>query len=85
MYDKSFYLVPNALHRYAIGDRTAGLQYNADGSLDVYVQSTPPAGHRSNWLPSPPQGGFEMTLRLYGPGRSALDDRFHYPPIERVG
>jgi len=24
---------------------------NADGSIDIYIQNTPPAGHESNWLP----------------------------------
>lgn len=54
------------------------------GSLDVYLSRTAPAGHESNWLPSP-TGGFEVTMRLYGPRRSALDDTYIYPPIARTG
>lgn len=61
------------------------MQYNPDGSLDIYVQATPPPGHASNWLPSPRTGEFEITLRLYGPDRSALDRSYRYPPIEKVG
>jgi hypothetical protein len=85
MYDQNFYLVPNKINRYEISNRTAGLKRNADGSLDVYVQSTPPAGHQSNWLPSPSSGPFEITMRLYGPKASALNGTYHYPPITRVG
>lgn len=44
--------VANPLHRYSVGDRS-GLERNADGSLDVYLQSTAPAGRESNWLPAP--------------------------------
>jgi hypothetical protein len=85
MYDQNFYLVPNPINRYEISNRTAGLKRNADGSLDVYVQSTPPAGHQSNWLPSPASGQFEITMRMYGPKQSALRGTYHYPPITKVG
>jgi hypothetical protein len=84
MYDSSFFLVPNALNRYEIGNRTKGVHYNADGSLDVYVQTTAPTGHESNWLPAPP-AGFQVTMRLYGPLASALNDTYAYPTIQRTG
>ena len=83
MYDNSFYLVPNPINRYAIGNRTQGVKYNADGSLDIYVQHTPPAGHQSNWLPSP-TGLFNLTLRMYGPRASVLNDTYAYPPITKT-
>ena len=43
----------NQISRYAINQFTPGVKYNKDGSLDIYVQSTAPAGHVSNWLPEP--------------------------------
>ena len=52
MYGSDFQLVKNPINRFSIGDRTKGLTANADGSLDVYIQDQPPAGHESNWLPS---------------------------------
>jgi hypothetical protein len=85
MYNQSFYLVPNPLHRYEIGNRTPGLKYDHDGALDIYIQHAPPAGHRSNWLPAPATGNFEVTLRLYGPLPTALKRTYRYPPITRVG
>ena len=43
MYDaREFYLVANAIHRYSIGDRTPGIQYNADGSLTIFMQKDSP-------------------------------------------
>ncbi len=84
MYNYAFYLIPNPINRYSIGNRTPGVRYNADGSLDIYIQSTPPAGHASNWLPCPSSGQFEMTLRMYGPRTNALDGTYHYPAITQT-
>jgi hypothetical protein len=83
MYDKSFFLVPNRLNRYALGNRSASLKHNRDGSLDIYLQRTAPAGHEGNWLPAP-AGPFEVTLRLYGPSNSALRGTYAYPQITRT-
>ena len=61
-------LVANPISRHAIGSRTQGLKTNADGSVDIYLQSTSPgADKESNWLPTPPKGPFYMVLRMYGP------------------
>jgi hypothetical protein len=85
MYDQNFFLVQNPIDRYELASHTAGLKYNPDGSLDIYVGVTAPPGHESNWLPSPASGRFEVTLRLYGPKPHALDGSYEYPPIVRVG
>ena len=45
MYGSDFQLVKNPINRFSIGDRTKGLTYNPDGSLDVFVQNQAPAGH----------------------------------------
>jgi hypothetical protein len=84
-YDKDLFLIPNPINRYVINRFTPGVNYNADGSLDIYVQSTPPGGHQSNWLPSTSSGQFEVIMRMYGPKRSALNNTYSYPPITRVG
>jgi hypothetical protein len=80
-YDHSFYLVPNAIKRYALGNRSPSLRRNRDGSLDIYLQHSAPAGHRGNWLPTPATGNFEVTLRLYGPRPSVLDGTYKLPAI----
>jgi hypothetical protein len=84
MYDQNFFLVQNPINRYALGSHSKGLKRNADGSLDIYVQRTAPAGHQSNWLPAPATGNFEVTLRMYGPKPVALQQRYVYPPIEQT-
>lgn len=86
MYDASIFLVPNAIDRYAVSDRTAGLRRNRDGSLDVYLQRTAPrlAARRANWLPSP-AGTFELALRLYQPKPVVLRGRWPLPTVFRLG
>jgi hypothetical protein len=80
-----YYLVDNPINRYSIGDRTPGLAYNADGSLDIFIQSEPPgADQAANWLPAPP-GDFRPLLRAYQPGPAILDGSYVLPPIRRVG
>lgn len=83
MYDGEGYQVANDINRFAIGDRDA-LQYNADGSLDLYLQHTNPGAHReANWLPAPP-GSLGVTMRLYAPRREVIDGKWHPPPVRRA-
>jgi len=82
MYGQDRYLVPNAIDRYAIGDRTEGLRRGRDGSLTIYVQRRPPSGaERANWLPAP-RGRFRLAMRLYEPRRSVLSGRWLPPPVQ---
>ncbi len=71
--------VANPIHRYSVSDRS-GLVPNADGSVDIYIQNTAPAGHESNWLPAP-EGAFILWLRVYVPGAEMLSGRYKVPPV----
>lgn len=74
--------VPNALQRYHVGDRT-GLVPNADGSVDVLLSRTAPAGREANWLPAP-AGEFTLWFRVYVPGPAILDRTWTVPPVTKV-
>jgi hypothetical protein len=79
-----FYLVANPINRYSIGDRTPGLIYNEDGSLDIYLQhDSPGPENESNWLPAP-KGPFRAAMRMYRPQEAILDGSYVLPPIRRV-
>jgi len=76
-------LVPNAIERYSIGDRTPGLVWEPDGSLRIRMQADDPGpGH--NWLPTPADDDFYVVLRLYQPREAHLQMRFNYPPLRRL-
>jgi hypothetical protein len=84
MYDEGGFQVANPLNRFAIGDRD-DLKYNADGSLDIYIQSDSPGKDKeSNWLPSPPKGLLGITMRLYAPKTPALDGRWAPPAVKKL-
>ncbi|MFM0475727.1 DUF1254 domain-containing protein [Paraburkholderia strydomiana] len=80
MYDlPGRHLVANPIRRYSIGDRTKGLKYGADGSLDVYVQHDSPGKDKeSNWLPAP-KGAYDVIARIYGPDQSVFDGTWKFP------
>ncbi len=83
-YGKDRYLVPNAIDRYAVGDRTKGLRRGKDGSLTIYVQNKRPKGAKAaNWLPVP-KGSFRLAMRIYEPRRSVLNGRWKPPPVLRL-
>ena len=70
------------LDRYAIAPWMP-LKFNADGSLDIYLQATSPGKEReSNWLPTP-LGQFNLTLRNYFPQPAAYDGSYKVPPVRR--
>ncbi|MCX5975876.1 MAG: DUF1214 domain-containing protein [Coprothermobacterota bacterium] len=82
MSDANNDFVANPINRYIVNDRS-GLVPNADGSVDIYLQNTAPAGHESNWLPAP-TGKFILWLRVYMPGAAILDGSYQVPPVVKV-
>ena len=81
LYDsKDYFLVPNSIERYAIGDRTPSLVRDADGGLTLTLQHAPPldAAARANWLPAP-EGLYFLCLRAYLPRPALLDGSYQVP------
>ena len=82
--ERQFYFTDNPLGRYAIGDRTAGLKWNGDGSLDLWIGHESPGHEReSNWLPAP-AGPFAMFMRAYLPKPELLDGRYRLPAVQEA-
>jgi len=80
-YDKDQRFAENPIDRYALGDRDP-LVFNSDGSLDLYLQRQSPGAEReANWLPTPKEGPFSLTMRLYWPKREAFDGTWTPPQL----
>jgi hypothetical protein len=83
-----YQFVDNPIDRYSLGSRSTGLKYNADGSVDIYIQpESPGADKESNWLPSPKEGTVRLNIRNYYPTAEflKLENMVKYlPPVQPV-
>ncbi|MEZ5148099.1 MAG: DUF1214 domain-containing protein [Bacteroidales bacterium] len=76
-------LIENEINRYVIGSATDGLEYNDDGSLDIYIQKENPGKDKvSNWLPAY-DGPFSLQSRFYWPDPDALDPLYAPPAVKK--
>ncbi|MGG5576323.1 DUF1254 domain-containing protein [Myroides sp. C15-4] len=83
LYNSSGFFFPNDLDRFTLGDRS-DLVFNADGSLEIYIQNENPGPEKEkNWLPAP-LTNFSLTLRVYYPKKDMLDGTWKTPPFTRV-
>ncbi|MFK0087313.1 DUF1254 domain-containing protein [Pseudomonas sp. NPDC090755] len=81
-YDADGYFIPNPLGRQALGDRDK-LRFNADGSLDLYIQADSPGKDKEpNWLPVA-SAPFTLMLRLYSPKGEVLAGEWKAPVVKR--
>ncbi|MCC7086226.1 MAG: DUF1254 domain-containing protein [Pirellulales bacterium] len=86
MYNADYFFVDNPLNKYTVSPRN-DLKYNADGSLDIYIQNKSPSKDKeANWLPAP-KGKFILMMRLYWPKEktpSIIDGSWTPPPATIV-
>ena len=81
MYDAEYFFYDNPLNKYTVSPRN-DLKYNADGSLDLYIQHESPGKEReANWLPAPADR-FVLMLRMYWPKEAVLTGAWKVPPVE---
>ncbi|WEK46243.1 MAG: DUF1254 domain-containing protein [Candidatus Andeanibacterium colombiense] len=82
LYDKNFFLFDNPDSRYSFNDRSEGLVYGHDGSLEILIGADRPEG-RVNWIPAP-RDSFQLITRFYEPRPSVFDGSYKLPPLEIV-
>jgi hypothetical protein len=82
IYDRSTHALVRNMQWSSRASTTPGIQKNADGSVDVYFGPKAPAGKDSNWVPSDPNGKFEVLFRFYGPQKPLFDKTWKLPDIE---
>jgi len=83
MYGQDTNLVANPINRFSIGNRTAGMKYDADGGLTLQVQAATPEKDTENWLPAP-KGNFYVILRCYMPGKEIVSQTWSPPALVTV-
>jgi hypothetical protein len=83
-YDRDTHALIRNMQRASCSSQSSGLQKNADGSVDVYFGPKASAGKESNWVPTSPNGKFEVLFRLYGPEKALFDKTWKLPDIEKI-
>jgi hypothetical protein len=84
VYDRATHGLIRDMTRSGRGSQSPGLQKNADGSVDIFFGPQAPAGKEANWVPTNPNGQFEVLFRLYGPEKAFADKTWKLPDIELI-
>ncbi|MGI6856101.1 DUF1254 domain-containing protein [Mesorhizobium sp. 1B3] len=83
LYNEHHFFEPNDIKRYSLGTKNKSLQYNADGSLTIYIQAEPPSEElRDNWLPAPKESDFSLYIRAYWPKTAVIDGSWTPPEVK---
>ena len=67
-----------------IDNNKDGLIQNEDGSWDIYIGPTAPAGFENNWIQTVPGKGWNTIFRLYGPLEAWFDGEWYPSDAELV-
>ena len=68
----------------SLDSRDKQLQHNGDGSVDLYVGPTAPAGMESNWMKTVAPDGWFVLFRLYAPTEPFFDRSWALPDFALV-
>jgi hypothetical protein len=85
VYDRATHGLVRQMKRASRSSQSSGLQVNGDGSVDIYFGPAAPADKDSNWVPTSPDGEFEVLFRFYGPEKSLFEKKtWRLPDIEKA-
>lgn len=84
VYDRATHALIRGLPHASRSSHRPDLQPNPDGSVDVYFGPTAPKDKASNWIPTSPDGQFEVLFRLYSPKPALFDKTWTLPDIEKL-
>jgi hypothetical protein len=84
VYDRATHGLIRDMPRSGRGSQSQGLQKNTDGSVDIYFGPKAPLDKELNWVPTNPNGQFEVLFRFYGPDQPLFDKTWKLPDIEQI-
>ena len=83
-YNEDDFLIENKYNKFAINSKDS-LQFNDDGSLDLYIGAVKPVDrYFNNWIPVNDQEGFTLTMRLYWPKKEILEGSWVPPSVVKI-
>jgi hypothetical protein len=68
----------------SLDSRMEQLQYNPDGSVDLYIGAVAPEGLESNFMKTVGEDGWFVYFRLYGPTEPFFDKAYSLPDFEKM-
>lgn len=83
-YDRATHALIRGMPRASAASQSAELAKNPDGTVDLYFGPKALAGKETNWVPTRPDGEFELMFRLYGPTKPLFDKTWKLPDLEKV-
>ncbi len=84
-YNDKYNLIETDAKIYALGSYTNSMKYNADGSLDIYLQAEKTnADKAKNWISVKYGDDFNLFFRAYLPEKSWINQSYICPAVERV-
>jgi hypothetical protein len=84
VYDRATHALIRDKGSASVSSQSRGVLANADGSIDIDFAPQAPEGAEANWVPTDPDGEFEVLFRFYGPKRTLLEKAWQLPDIQRV-
>jgi hypothetical protein len=84
IYDRATHALIRDMPRSSRSSQSPNLTTNADGSTDIYFSPQSPAGIEHNWVPTSPDGRFEVLFRFFAPTKPLFDKTWRLPDIHRL-
>jgi hypothetical protein len=84
VYDRTTHGLVRNMERASRSSQRPGLKVNANGSVDIYFGPAAPPTKEANWVPTCPEGEFEVLFRFYGPEKSLFEKTWRLPDIEKI-
>ena len=80
----NYRVVANELERYNFNNFSP-LTFEEDGGLNIYISPTyNPEWPKSNWLPSPKEQAFNLTIRMYVPKENVVNGDWFPTGVEKM-
>jgi hypothetical protein len=83
-YDRKSHALIKNMPRASRASNAAEVQKNADGSTDIFLGPKAPDGKDANWVPTDPNGKFELIFRLYAPTKDFFEKKWTLPDVEKM-
>jgi hypothetical protein len=84
LYDRETCAFIREMPRPGIDSYDEKMQKNADGSTDIYIGPSPPAGKEVNWIQTAAGRGWFPFFRFYGPEKPLFEKTWKLPDIGKI-